>query len=553
MIKYLILLLFSLPVILHAQVYDWGHVIGKWGTKIAATTDSTMTYLGSFEDTVTLHGNEENILLENDGVGSYIATFDAQGNVVHAFSLHGFVTAFDIDSEQNLYVAGQFTDTLHFNSAFIDTILVSNGLYVNYFAKYNSTGELLWVTSTGAEGEPVEVAIDNNGNMYVASNRNGTYVSLNESTWEMEYFPTKFVVLNKISVEGESDWQLKTTDGNLYAECVITTTGIEIDTEGNLYLIANGAGYINFFLSGDPETIAIEDYSAIIMKLTSEGSIIWTHILSSNDESEIFDITSSPNNNLFTVVGKFHNSLDLPSDFTDIELNGYGQTTRFIAHFDTAGLFSHAFMIGAESPYFEWYNYNHSIALDNNNNIFIAGLLTTSTDLDPGPDTFEPGQNFIAKYNEDGDFLWAGNTGDHDIDFGGKLATDSEGSVYLCGRLGNPVEFSPGNPSSLLQPEGEYSGYLVKFSVDVLLNNAITFKEINMSIRIYPNPAVTHLNIMINNAGQTNTMSTLTDINGKFLKSTLLRNGHNSIDLTPYPTGIYLLSTGNRTHRVTKL
>jgi len=67
-----------------------------------------------------------------------------------------------------------------------------------------------------------------------------------------------------------------------------------------------------------------------------------------------------------------------------------------------------------------------------------------------------------------------------------------------------------------------------------------------LSVKIYPNPASHHLNIVINGAGERIYRLQLYSINGQLLNTYLLENQqeniHLTIDVSGYPAGLYVLS-----------
>ena len=83
-----------------------------------------------------------------------------------------------------------------------------------------------------------------------------------------------------------------------------------------------------------------------------------------------------------------------------------------------------------------------SMALDDNDNVYLAGLFLYSIDLDPGPGTTEVNADFrgafLAKYSKDGELLWAVNlnmaTSQQSPNQLPDLDVDGAGNCYIIGQ-----------------------------------------------------------------------------------------------------------------------
>lgn len=541
----------------HAQLFEWGHVFNTPGYKIA-TKDSSVFYLGAFTDSLNLPGNPD-FFIENDGYTNILAEFDSDGNAINVTFLPSYITSFDFDSNHNLYIAGLLPDTMHLSSSLGDTVLYAVGIEKTFVAKYNQQGQFLWATSAGSGHFPVDIAIDDSGNCFVISNTNSTTYKLNQSTWDMESFPTTLFALTKFNSNGELEWDIYTNDVSASSFCEFVSTGIELDIDGNVYLVANGFGLIEaiFLNGGFGESLPYSpEYSSVIIKISSLGNIIWHRKL--NYYSQLFDFTTFSDGINFAVVGRFLNYISFPAEPDNIIIQTPGQATRFIATFDTSGHFLSAKNNGKDINSFSMYEMRTSIATDLEDNIFISGFNYTSSYLDPDTEQYpiSSNTNYIAKLNVVGDILWTANSGYHSTEYAGKLATDYAGSVYVSGSMNSSIEFSPGNSESILSPitSGWYgwNGFIAKFGIDYLLNTQ-NHEYVNESkVQLFPNPATNMVYISSNDTHFQDRTVFMFDFSGKLVKTFTMANNFHTLNIDSYAPGMYILSINNQTFRFVK-
>src|ERR1700679_4106350 len=91
-----------------------------------------------------------------------------QGNSLKGTGGDGINSA--IDFNNNVYIAGGFSDTLIFNP---DTLIAGQHTYI---AKYDINGNLLWAFQPkGIDRDEGEVATDKAGNVYLAGSYYGYF------------------------------------------------------------------------------------------------------------------------------------------------------------------------------------------------------------------------------------------------------------------------------------------------------------------------------------------------------------------------------------------
>ena len=83
-------------------------------------------------------------------------------------------------------------------------------------------------------------------------------------------------------------------------------------------------------------------------------------------------------------------------------------------------------------------DWGNSITTDASGNVYITGFYSNTADFDPGVDTANlisaGGYDiFVAKYDNNGNYLWAKSIGSTSDDYGNGIATDDSGNVFITG------------------------------------------------------------------------------------------------------------------------
>jgi len=101
-------------------------------------------------------------------------------------------------------------------------------------------------------------------------------------------------------------------------------------------------------------------------------------------------------------------------------------------------------------------------AIDQGGNLWLGGYFYGVIDLDPGTEEFlisSVGETdlFLAKYNPEGELLWAGQFGSLSHESGGHIAIDSSGKIYFGGNFSGTIDLDPGPEEYEVEPIGNDS------------------------------------------------------------------------------------------------
>ncbi|MEZ4702244.1 MAG: PKD domain-containing protein [Rhodothermales bacterium] len=165
------------------------------------------------------------------------------------------------------------------------------------------------------------------------------------------------------------------------------------------------------------------------------------------------------------LTGRFMNTVDFDPGPGIFNLTSAGGEDVFVASYDASGGFRWALGFGDTGA-----DLGHGIALDAAGNVYVMGRFTGTADLDPdGVHTITSNgelDTFVAKYTNDGHFVWGFSFGGEIDDAGEDIAVDPSGQVYLTGGIQGTVDFDPGPGVAEFTSTGDLDIFRVKYSTD---------------------------------------------------------------------------------------
>ncbi|MCH8902458.1 MAG: T9SS type A sorting domain-containing protein [Bacteroidetes bacterium] len=134
---------------------------------------------------------------------------------------------------------------------------------------------------------------------------------------------------------------------------------------------------------------------------------------------------------------------------------------------------------------------SYGIAIDDTGNVYLTGYFAGTTDFDPGAGTANltsvgDADIFFAKYDMNGNYVWAHSIGTGWRDEGLDITVDDLGNVYITGYFRDPADFDPGAGISILTPVASQDIYFAKYDAagNYLWARAIGSKLIDLGADI---------------------------------------------------------------------
>jgi uncharacterized repeat protein (TIGR01451 family) len=352
-----------------------------------------------------------------------------------------------ITNTGDVVITGVFTGVVDFDpNAGVFTI--SGGESDIFILKLSGGGDFIWAKhirkttpSVYASGSFTYITCDNAGNLILAISFQdpfdfdpgpGVAVLTPVPPTPPLVVPSLDIAICKLSATGDFLWvkQIGNPDIDLAAS-------VKVDNNGNIFF----AGYIYATTDFDPGpgTFNIGNgafgFSVYVSKFNSSGDLVWANNIDNTEWSRNMDIDFDTNNNLY-VIG-------------DDNLSKYSQNGNL--------QWSRTFPPGPNNSYNGLEG--KSVAIDGQGNIFIVSKLIIRADFDPGPGEYflsSSGVNdvAIAKYNVNGELIWANRIGGTAKDEPAFMVLDRTDKMIIGGLFSRTMDFDPGPDSSNLTSVG---------------------------------------------------------------------------------------------------
>jgi hypothetical protein len=250
-----------------------------------------------------------------------------------------------------------------------------------------------------------------------------------------------------------------------------------IDANGNIFVTGYFTGTIDFNpgIGINNLTAKSNNGDIFVAKYDANGNYLWAFNMGGNgnlgsqgyNSNQGGSITADANGNIF-VTGFFQGTADFnPSTSVDT-LKTKGNSDVWLAKYDANGNYQWAFNIGSIGQD----NNGQCVSVDTKGNVFITGYFSGTADFDQSVGThtltaYGKSDIFLAKYNTNGNYLWAFNAGC----LGGTkyaqgigVSVDTTGGVFMTGGFSGTTDFNPGAGTNNLNPIGTYQNiFLAKY------------------------------------------------------------------------------------------
>lgn len=344
---------------------------------------------GEFRGTVDFDPGAGTYSLTSNGFGDvFVLKLDSQGSLIWVKSFGGnFVDvgqAVDLDSQENIIVAGFFSESVNFNPNSGNSFSNSIGLEDCFVVKLDGFGDFVWVkTFGGVSTEYInDIRIDANDNIITTGYFFGE-VDFNPSFDQsiLSSIANADVFIQKLNSVGEFLW-VKSFGGQDFD----SGNSIDVDQTGNIYSVGRFSGQVDFdpgfgsnLLSSNGQNPNSPD--CFIEKLNPNGEYVWTKTFGSASVDDCRSIVIDEFGFLYT-IGYFSGLMTLNTTSGGLESFSpavpFGSYDVYVTKLNFEGNFIWAKSIEGSGEG----DYGKAITLDSDNCIFITGMFQQSADFD---------------------------------------------------------------------------------------------------------------------------------------------------------------------------
>lgn len=326
------------------------------------------------------------------------------------------------DANDNAFVTGTFHGpTITFGS----TVLSNAGNRDLFIAKYDAAGNVLWAKSAGdwADDLSYSVCTDGSGNVFMTGYFCSPTITFGTITLTNTdpTGNTGDVFIVKYDPNGNVVWAQNPGGTSLDMSYAISS-----DAGGNVII----TGYFSSpSLSLGASTLTnTATGNLFIVKYDTNGNIIWARNAGGTSNNWGYSVCTNSIGDIF-VTGVYLGG-GATIIFGSTTLTNAGSDDIFIAKYDANGNAVWAKGIGGTN-----YEDGKGVCADAAGNVFLTGyFISASISFGASTLTNAGGRDaFIAKYDANGNALWAKSAGGAGVEVGYSISADAGGNIFTTG------------------------------------------------------------------------------------------------------------------------
>jgi hypothetical protein len=442
---------FSLNTNAQGLSYEWGSNFGGGladvGKYLTTDNDGNVILVSEFRSSYDADPgtNTANLTSAGDRDVS-IVKLDPDGNLIWARSIGGNAAdlpeGLAVDSDNNIFVSGQFGGTADFDPGTGVENRVSAGGQDIFLLKLDANGDFDWVFTTGSNlGETARgIAVNNNDEIIMTGYFRGTVD-----------FDPGLGTNNLTSAGGAADIFILKLDnaGNFISTYQLAGPGdqdgfdVVTDNLDNIYVTGYFQQSTEFNPNGPSTIVTSEGGNDIfVLKISPSNNFVWVRVFGGT--SNEFGSTLAVDSDLNVILGGYYaGTLDFDPDPVDTDINiSEGSNDLLIAKFDSSGEYLFGVSAGGINE-----DFVQDVAVDEQGNIFATGVMRNTVDFDPSANTQDVtvtgnsifADQFFWKLDSNGNYLFAENVGGAANDHGFVVHCDGP-NLYTVGYINGTAD-----------------------------------------------------------------------------------------------------------------
>ena len=324
---------------------------------------------------------------------------------------------------------------------------------------------------SGSNNAGMAVTTDSSGNVYSTGYFSGTV--------DFDPGPGISNLIGPVNLNSIFILKQDSSGGFIWAKKLETTSacqGTQITTDpiGNVLISGffwdscdfdPGPGIYRLHAENPDPMVSRSD--CFLLKLDAQGNFIWANVIHGPGFEGMHFVKTDRSGNVF-LWGDYEDSVDVDPGPGVVRFKSEASRRQgIVAKYNSLGDFVWAKEIDCDDR-----SLIFDLALDNQNNVFLAGYFNGTVDMDPGPaiDTvsnsqFSSANGFVIKLNQAGDYQWhrrfsGRNAGCSTIDL------DPFGDLIITGGYSEAINFTPDEGDLNMTTGISNSAFVAKLAPD---------------------------------------------------------------------------------------
>lgn len=384
-------------------------------------------------------------------------------------SLNDYASCIAKDPGGNILVGGASGNVNLATTGAYQTTLM--GFTDAMIGKFESNGNLLWMTYYGGEGSDdlYSICSDNNGNIFVAGSTNSKTGIATPGSYQPVHGNVNNVrdaFVAKFNAAGNRIWG--TYYGGAGADYLY---GIRAGANGNIFVagetnslngISSPGCYQPVYAGG---TAPADKGDGFIASFDNNGNRLWATYFGGALSDIFYGVALDNNGNVYaTGITNSKTGIATPGAF-QTTMAGGSDDAMLVKFNDTGNLLWATYYGGSGG------DYSDAICCDKQNNIIIGGITSSTTDIATAG-TYQPGfggnanDGFVAKFNANGNNIWGTYYGGNGKEAVSGITSDVNNNIIITGYSLSTNNIVTGNAYQTTALTGKLNVYIAKLTAN---------------------------------------------------------------------------------------